>query len=281
MTNDQNNDHHIVGYLEGITPQISGWVCDTSAPSTRLRVHLVIDGMIQATTIAEKPRPDVAATQVGDGCYGFSFSIPSAFYDEVEHHLNIKIEGRSNVQLEGTPRTCVFPNRVLTIRAATNADRNAIIRLYNAADEEGGYPPSMDATTATRLLARFDLPKNRLLLAFVNEQAVGYLTVASPVRGPHGHVATLRINILQPHRGAQIGTALMRQAVEFVETSGLRRLELTVDMENMPAIGLYNKFGFGVEGIKRGYYFDGTHDKDMYMMARLFQPEIDPSLENV
>ena len=49
----------------------------------------------------------------------------------------------------------------------------------------------------------------------------------------------------------------------------LRRLELTVYVDNEPAIRLYKKFGFEIEGTRRADAFrDGVY-VDSYAMARL------------
>ena len=49
----------------------------------------------------------------------------------------------------------------------------------------------------------------------------------------------------------------------------LKRLELTVYVDNEPAIRLYRKFGFEVEGTRRADTFrDGTY-VDSLFMARL------------
>ena len=49
----------------------------------------------------------------------------------------------------------------------------------------------------------------------------------------------------------------------------LKRLELGVWTDNVPAIALYQKFGFEIEGCERAYaYRDGAY-VDSYLMARL------------
>ena len=49
----------------------------------------------------------------------------------------------------------------------------------------------------------------------------------------------------------------------------LRRLELTVYVDNEPAIALYKKFGFVIEGTRRADAFRDGAFVDSYMMARL------------
>lgn len=70
--------------------------------------------------------------------------------------------------------------------------------------------------------------------------------------------------------GRGIGGAFMRAAVDLADRwLNLSRLELTVYTDNTPAIKLYEKFGFEVEGTLRRYSFrDGAY-ADAYTMARL------------
>lgn len=66
------------------------------------------------------------------------------------------------------------------------------------------------------------------------------------------------------------GSALMRAAVDLADKwLNLSRLELEVYTDNEPAIRLYKKFGFVIEGKLVSYaYRDGQY-VDTYAMARL------------
>jgi L-phenylalanine/L-methionine N-acetyltransferase len=52
-------------------------------------------------------------------------------------------------------------------------------------------------------------------------------------------------------------------------TLRVRRLELAVYVDNAPAIALYKKFGFAVEGTRRAAAFRDGAFVDDYVMARL------------
>ena len=71
-------------------------------------------------------------------------------------------------------------------------------------------------------------------------------------------------------QGKGAGTALMQAAVDLADKwLNLTRLELQVYTDNEPAIRLYKKFGFVVEGTQvRGNFRDGEY-VDLYAMARL------------
>ena len=74
-------------------------------------------------------------------------------------------------------------------------------------------------------------------------------------------------------QGKGIGTALMQAAIDLADKwMNLSRLELEVYTDNEPAIRLYKKFGFQIEGTGvRADFRDGEF-ADIYMMARLRAP---------
>jgi putative acetyltransferase len=67
-----------------------------------------------------------------------------------------------------------------------------------------------------------------------------------------------------------VGTALLQAAVDLADKwLNLTRLELEVYIDNKPAIRLYEKFGFTLEGTLVQYAFREGHYVDTYVMARL------------
>ncbi len=71
-------------------------------------------------------------------------------------------------------------------------------------------------------------------------------------------------------QGKGVGTALLQAAIDLADKwLNLTRLELEVFTDNEPAIRLYKKSGFTIEGTLVGFaYRDGQY-VDTYMMARL------------
>jgi putative acetyltransferase len=71
-------------------------------------------------------------------------------------------------------------------------------------------------------------------------------------------------------QGKGAGTALMQAAIELADKwLNLTRLELEVYTDNEPAIRLYKKFGFAVEGTLTQYSFRDGQYVDSHLMARL------------
>ena len=84
------------------------------------------------------------------------------------------------------------------------------------------------------------------------------------------HVGKLGMGVLASHRGHEIGSALMKAALNKAKENGLTRIELQVRENNKPAIALYKKFGFVEEGRHiNASCIDGKYDNHI-SMARLY-----------
>ena len=103
------------------------------------------------------------------------------------------------------------------------------------------------------------------------------LTLAPQVR--RRHVGSIGIAVASEAQGQGVGTALMQAMCNYADRwLGLLRLELTVYVDNAPAIALYRKFGFEVEGRLRGYAMRDGELVDAFSMARIHPapPRIEP-----
>jgi ribosomal protein S18 acetylase RimI-like enzyme len=86
------------------------------------------------------------------------------------------------------------------------------------------------------------------------------------------HTGHLGMGVLPPCRGRGVGRSLALAAIERAWAAGLERVELEVFASNEPALRLYQKLGFVVEGLKRrARKIDGRSD-DLIVMALLRDP---------
>jgi ribosomal protein S18 acetylase RimI-like enzyme len=84
------------------------------------------------------------------------------------------------------------------------------------------------------------------------------------------HTAVLGMSVDRNYRNQGIGTRMMGEAIRWAQEKGIVRLELEVYAENAPAIHLYEKYGFEVEGRKRMYARQRGRYYDSLIMSRLF-----------
>jgi [ribosomal protein S18]-alanine N-acetyltransferase len=75
--------------------------------------------------------------------------------------------------------------------------------------------------------------------------------------------------VLPEYRRAGVATALLERALEQGAASGALRATLEVRRSNDPARLLYERFGFTVAGIRRGYYTKPVEDALVLWKERL------------
>ena len=109
------------------------------------------------------------------------------------------------------------------------------------------------------------------LVACVDDEVVGQIGLhTSPNRPRRRHVGQIGMAVRDDWQGKGVGTALMQAAIDLAEKwLNLSRLELDVYTDNEPAIKLYRKYGFIVEGTAINYAFRDGQFVDVYLMARL------------
>jgi putative acetyltransferase len=113
------------------------------------------------------------------------------------------------------------------------------------------------------------------LVACVDGEVVGQLGLhTSPNRPRRRHAGQIGIAVRDDWQGKGVGTALMQAAIDLADNwVNLSRLELEVYTDNEPAIKLYQKFGFTIEGTGINYGFRDGEYVDVYFMARLRKPK--------
>ena len=84
--------------------------------------------------------------------------------------------------------------------------------------------------------------------------------------GRQSHIADLVISVHDDFAGKGVGSHLL---AALIDTADNWRIELNVFTDNLPAIRLYEKFGFEREGtLRNDAYRDGKY-VDAHVMARL------------
>jgi len=98
-------------------------------------------------------------------------------------------------------------------------------------------------------------------------RVVGWCDISPMEREGFTHRGRLGMGVHKDFRKRSIGTRLINEAIGRAREIGLERVELEVFGSNTPAIKLYEKTGFVVEGVKKkARKLDGIYD-DMIEMA--------------
>ena len=168
-----------------------------------------------------------------------------------------------------TGRSCesVFE---ITIRATEPSDAEAIHAILTCPGVVAntlGLPwrPLQDTRERTEFR-----PGTYSFVAVVDGRAVGNLGLHLEQNPRRRDVATFGMAVHDDFQNRGIGSALMSTMVDLADNwLGLRRIEMQVWADNVPAVHLYEKFGFVIEGTGRQYARRAGELIDAYFMARL------------
>ena len=106
-------------------------------------------------------------------------------------------------------------------------------------------------------------------VALDGDRVVGWCDVVrQPFCGMH-HCGSLGIGVLETYRAQGVGCALMDATLAAARAAAITRVELEVLAPNEAAVALYRRFGFVVEGVKRGARIIDGAATDIVCMALL------------
>lgn len=103
------------------------------------------------------------------------------------------------------------------------------------------------------------------LVAKLNHQVIGYTGLFSVF--DKGHITTLAVKPELQDQG--VGTMLILRLIELSLDKGIRHLTLEVRKSNLKARRLYEKFGFLVVGLRKGYYRDNNEDAIVFCTGNI------------
>ena len=104
-----------------------------------------------------------------------------------------------------------------------------------------------------------DLTENAMATYIVAEAAqeiVGYVGIWTVM--DEGYINNVAVS--PSCRRQHVGSALLEAVLAVTEQAGIHRHTLEVRVSNEAAKGLYKKFGFREEGLRKGYYEDNGED---------------------
>jgi ribosomal protein S18 acetylase RimI-like enzyme len=109
-----------------------------------------------------------------------------------------------------------------------------------------------------------DIPQ---FVALHEETVIGWCDISPRWLEGFTHCGRLGMGVHKDFRGMGIGTKLIERTISKAKEKALERIELEVFASNIPAIKLYEKIGFVVEGVKKkARKLDGVYD-DLVEMA--------------
>lgn len=90
------------------------------------------------------------------------------------------------------------------------------------------------------------------LIAKMNDEIIGFAGIKVVL----DEADIMNIVVRRNYRNHGIGTLLLESLISLAKRLNLNSLSLEVSEENLPAIHLYQKFGFESLGVRKNYYQD-------------------------
>ena len=158
----------------------------------------------------------------------------------------------------------------IVIRAARPGDCEGLAALANLPGYRWGtLRMPYQTPEATGKMLENNAPGNVVLVVEQDGRIVGHGGLDRSL-GRRAHAAVLGMGVHDDHRGRGIGSRLLGELLAIADDwLNLKRIELTVYTDNAPAIALYERSGFAIEGTHRAYAFRAGSFVDAYAMARI------------
>ncbi|KMT22919.1 GNAT family N-acetyltransferase [Clostridium cylindrosporum] len=167
-------------------------------------------------------------------------------------------------------------SKSLCIRKAVVEDTEEILNISNQVAGEtsnlsyskGEYYMTYDQQYS--YISRLKDSRNScFLVGIIDGKIVASVTFLSSSRKRMEHRGEMGIAVLKDFWGVGVGKALMDCFLKWAKSNGItKKIDLLVREDNIPAISLYLKFGFQIEGrISKGMLVDSRF-YDIYLMGK-------------
>ncbi|MBR6444764.1 MAG: tRNA (adenosine(37)-N6)-threonylcarbamoyltransferase complex dimerization subunit type 1 TsaB [Firmicutes bacterium] len=169
-------------------------------------------------------------------------------YDRLEPEYMRKAEAQKKLEDKLKAESAGKPAG-LTLRYASGADIPAMVDIEN---RSFARPNSED-------MFRREIEENPDMdyaVAEIDGKMAGFAGLWR-VAG-EGHINN--VAVAPEYRGRGIGAEIIKKLTDDARKMGIKEFTLEVRVSNRTAIGLYEKFGFKKEGIRKGYYQDNGED---------------------
>lgn len=159
---------------------------------------------------------------------------------------------------------------LISLRTLEDRDHEAILELFSQPICRKGMvtDPFKDLDDIQAWLASQG-PQAVALVATSEDRAIG-VGLLVPGQDFRQHVGGLILFVHDAFHRRGVGTRLLKALMTIADRDlDLRRTELWVLCDNDPAVQLYRKFGFEVEGRHDCFAFRGGESVDVYTMGRV------------
>lgn len=152
--------------------------------------------------------------------------------------------------------------RVVTIRPVVEQDAPGLVAHLQRVAREGllGVASFRTAAQEAAFIVALNPALYLYLAALDGDLVVGNIIATRGDTATMNHLVGLAMALDPPYRGQGIGSRLLDRALTWAKAAGAEKAILSVLAINAPALGLYRKFGFQVEGRRSRQYRKITGD---------------------
>lgn len=163
-----------------------------------------------------------------------------------------------------------------TIREIELSDAKALLEMIQSAVRTSDYllssPEEVDFTIEEEtawIKATKSTKGTFLLVAEIGDKIIGDMEVRAGSYKKTAHIGTLGIAIIDEYRSVGLGSAFFHVMLDNIrQNTDLEILRLSVFSKNKPAIALYKKFGFQIEGtLKNSFKLEEDRYEDEILMT--------------
>ena len=168
----------------------------------------------------------------------------------------------------------------VVVRELRDEDAESLLSLHHALDAETSMmmlePGERTVTVGdvrAQLRRTVKTANATILAAQAGDELVGYVEAAGGRYRRTRHTAYVVIGVRDAWQGRGLGRELLMSLEKWARGHGIRRLELTVRVDNARARRLYERARYITEGVRRASLVIGNETVDELAMARIIEPD--------
>ena len=152
-----------------------------------------------------------------------------------------------------------------------NSDLDSLMEIESTAYGEHHWSRDSFVNELNNKVAKYYSVKNN------KSELIGYMGVWNIV--DEAHITTLAVK--KDFRRMHVAEALIAKMLEDCYNNYVKYITLEVRAGNVPAIKLYEKFGFKSLGVRKGYYQDNGEDALIMWTENIFHESFKENLKNI
>lgn len=148
--------------------------------------------------------------------------------------------------------------RLITVRRAQRGDAPLLHEGFRSVVDEGLWLPTFSTNAHIsdwiHWIEKTNHCREILIVAFLDEEYAGHLTLQPEEWNASQHVAKLGIIVRKDCRNVGVGRALMQSCEEIAIATGYTKIILSTFNDNTIARDLYKKLGYRTIGVRKNHF---------------------------